>query len=92
MDTTAPGAFEPSAPEPRAFPELAGISASPFEVGRPRSRDMSCSVSNFVTQGNRESRSSAGFWPSSGETRTRTGDTTIFRRGNQTLEQPRKPL
>jgi hypothetical protein len=34
----------------------------------------------------------AGFGPADGETRTRTGDTTIFRQMLRTLDQPRKHL
>ena len=33
-----------------------------------------------VAPANKKSRSNAGFRPSNGETRTRTGDTTIFSR------------
>jgi len=70
---------------------FAAVLGGSIERGSTRFLGDGTEPSNCSTPRNKKSRQQAGFRTSSGETRIRTGDTTIFRQMLRTLEQGGKP-
>jgi hypothetical protein len=81
-------------PRPARTPSSSGVSSSyrglpPFQPARPKSGASQAQLADLVQHpGTNEIQQISGF-AGDGETRTRTGDTTIFSLGAETLELPR---